>query len=64
MSSKGSQIKPVRFPEDILDAIHAQMRMTRFWSCPRRGEELVFSEWVRAACLEKLKKMKRSRRPR
>ena len=61
MSSKGSPIVAIRFPEELKDRIETQIEMTEAWlSSP----EIAFGQWVRKACEEKLAKMSRSRRAR
>lgn len=59
--SKGSKVVPVRMGEDLLEQVKAIVKRsakTRF-----EGEWTV-SEFVRAAVVDKLRHMERSRRPR
>lgn len=55
--SKGSRVVPVRFEEELLDAVAAMIASSNE---RRQGEPWTTSEFVRAAVREKLAKMKRS----
>ena len=59
--SKGSPVTPLRIPQDLLDLVRIQIDQSE---CYRRGEPWTLSSFIRAAILEKLAKMKRSRKPR
>lgn len=56
--AKGSTIKPIRFEDDLLAAIAAEIERT---NSRRKGRPFKFSQWVRQACIDKLKHSARSR---
>lgn len=59
--SKGSKNVIVRFPDDLLRLVGEAVSRRNDNS---RGAEWTLSDWVRAACLDKLKHAARSRRSR
>ncbi len=57
MPTKGNDRKVIRFAPQLLDAIEAELARPR-----RKGEPPAFAQWVRQACIDKLKHAARSRR--
>lgn len=59
MPSKGSKVLQVRVPRDLLNAIKMQIAQRNVFT---KEEPWKVSDFIRAAMVEKLKKMERSRR--
>lgn len=61
MSSKGTPRYTFRLPDELLAEIELKLSTLRVFSRSRRW---TLSEFIRVACVERLKKMERSNRPR
>ena len=52
----GSVKKNIRFEDDLIDAIHKELPPNENPATKDKTPVLGFSEWVKSACWEKLKK--------
>lgn len=61
MSSKGNKVVPVRMDPELLSAALVTIQTRNIFTTE---QPWTFSDFVRVALVEKMKKMERSRRPR